>query len=416
MQTRLYIEGVEVELDKNVQFSITKQFEDITNPTTIINDWSKTVEIPFTENNNKLFGHIYCPDKAIAEADDKKIGVYFDATKKLNFRLDYGDSVLMSGYAKMTEIKQTDGKGVYCITLNGELGRIFQELKKITFDKTSVDTDYIISGEDYIDETVSRDLVGECWHSLGQETLELQKKYIPGTQTINPNWKVSDIIGFTPNNSLDENFDASSFELSTSYVPVENNIILKTDEFLEEQTNFESNHNISASTVIKDGLSPRAMHDFRSYLQIPFIYFNKLFQIVKEKFENITDYTINFDNSWFNESNVYWKQLVVILKKLNIEKFEMESPEVEPKQMNTTMNWNYNVGVAGLYPGKGVHHSTPVIISTPDSFGCTTSGSYYIQLPQNSYTHTFNFSFPVHFNIQFKPEIVEQYPDYYLDL
>ena len=57
---QLFIENKELELNQEVAFAITKQFEDITNPTTIINDWSKTVEIPFTNRNNKIFGHIYC--------------------------------------------------------------------------------------------------------------------------------------------------------------------------------------------------------------------------------------------------------------------------------------------------------------------------------------------------------------------
>ena len=40
----------------------------------------------------------------------------------------------MSGYAKMTDIKQTNGKGTYNITLFGQLGRVLYEMKKITFD------------------------------------------------------------------------------------------------------------------------------------------------------------------------------------------------------------------------------------------------------------------------------------------
>lgn len=48
MNTKLYIENQEIELKDEVQFLLNKQFEDITNPTVIINDWSKTVEIPST--------------------------------------------------------------------------------------------------------------------------------------------------------------------------------------------------------------------------------------------------------------------------------------------------------------------------------------------------------------------------------
>lgn len=62
---KLVIEGKEVELNEDVKVAITKQFEDLSNPTSIINDCSKTVSIPFTQNNHKLFGHIYNPSRMV---------------------------------------------------------------------------------------------------------------------------------------------------------------------------------------------------------------------------------------------------------------------------------------------------------------------------------------------------------------
>jgi hypothetical protein len=63
MNIELYIENQPIELDKNVTFAITKQFEDLSNPTTIINDWTKTINIPFTKKNNTIFGGIFSPDR-----------------------------------------------------------------------------------------------------------------------------------------------------------------------------------------------------------------------------------------------------------------------------------------------------------------------------------------------------------------
>ena len=40
----------------------------------------------------------------------------------------------MQGYAKNIDVvKEANGTGKYNITLNGELGKVFQEMKKITF-------------------------------------------------------------------------------------------------------------------------------------------------------------------------------------------------------------------------------------------------------------------------------------------
>ena len=150
MRTQLFIENYEIELNEGVQFLLNKEFEHLSNPTDIINDWSKTVSIPFTEKNNKIFGYIYNPSRVIVsdgtETSYTKMGIYFDPTKKLDFKLVYNNFVLMEGYAKMLDIKMTDYTGTYNITLNGQLVKIFQELKKITFDTTTVDTKYLIAG------------------------------------------------------------------------------------------------------------------------------------------------------------------------------------------------------------------------------------------------------------------------------
>lgn len=123
MKTQLFIENKEVELTDDVQFLLNKQFEDITNPTVIINDWSKTISIPFTESNNRLFGYVYRADRIISsngtEDSYKLMNIYFDPTKKLDFKLVYNSFDMMTGYAKMNEIKQINGSGTYDITLFG---------------------------------------------------------------------------------------------------------------------------------------------------------------------------------------------------------------------------------------------------------------------------------------------------------
>ena len=218
--TRLFIENREIELDESVQFAITKQFEDLSNPTNIINDWSKTVSIPFTASNNAIFGHIYNPDRLIVVGPPNALtGIYFDPLKKLDMRLQYGDNVLMTGYAKMNEIKQSKGKGTYEITLFGQLGKVLQEMSKITFDTTTNDTKYLIDGSQYLEEYINKELVYNSWKSTGQNEYNLQEKwyYIMNPQTgefdkkPNLSYKVTDIIGFAPNNSFDDGFDYKTY-------------------------------------------------------------------------------------------------------------------------------------------------------------------------------------------------------------
>jgi len=311
---RLFIENKEIEIDNTVQVAITKQFEDLSNPTTVINDWSKTVSIPFTVNNNNIFGHIYSPDKAVV--DGGTVGVYFNPLKKLSFRIEWDNTILMTGYAKLNEVKQVDGRGSYEITLFGQLGKVFQEMSKITFDTSTDDTDYLIDGSEYVEENINKDLIYNSWTSANQTQSRLQKKWfymiepITGQIIKQPNlaYKVTDIIGFAPNNSFSEGFDYKIFQDS-------NNTSKSFSDELGDA--FTQDTGIEPSSILKNGLLPREIGEYRSYLQLPYIYWNKLFQIFKEKAESVTGFQFELDADWFSDSNPYWHNLVYMLKPFN---------------------------------------------------------------------------------------------------
>lgn len=301
----------EVELDSTIQFAITKQFTDLENPTTIINDWSKSIAIPFTQHNNEIFNYLYRSDRSVTEGEP--VGAFgFDPTKKVPFRLINDENVLMTGYVKVLSVEQTSSVvGKYNITLNGELGKIFQELKNITFDRSQSNTDYIIDGSQYVKEELTADLIYQSWTSSGQTTSELKHK---GDE----NYLVTDYIGFAPNNSFSDGFDYQSFENI--------NGINKLSDLLQQEWDSIGFTEYKADSIIENGITSRGMREFRSYLQTPYIYFNKLFGIFKEKAEQITGYNFILDNSWFNEGNPYWYDIVFCLKN-----FDLKSD----KQFNT---------------------------------------------------------------------------------
>jgi len=311
----LYIENQFIELDNTVQFAITKQFEDITTPTSIINDWSKTVSIPFTENNNKTFGNIFNPDRITVYDSNSEFttGIYFDPLKKLDFKLYWDSALLMNGYAKLNTVTKSNGKGRYNITLNGELGKVFQEMKKITFDKSTEDTKYLIDGSKYVEETINKDLVYDLWSNGGGLNTTLY-------ENTDESYRLSEIIGFAPNNSYNDEFDYKTFQKKNE------NTSEKFEEVLDrrakqvagnDEATYQSLVGVAADTVIGEGLLPREIGEYRSYMQLPYIYFNKLFQIFTKKTEDITGYKVVLDNNWFNVANPYWSKLVYMLKQFN---------------------------------------------------------------------------------------------------
>lgn len=60
---RLYIADKRVDIPEGISLPITYQTEDFNNPTIVKNSFSKTIALPGTKNNNKIFGEIYKLDR-----------------------------------------------------------------------------------------------------------------------------------------------------------------------------------------------------------------------------------------------------------------------------------------------------------------------------------------------------------------
>lgn len=178
MKTELYIKDTLVELDESVSFAITKGFNDLTNPTTIINEWTKEVNIPFTNNNHKLFGHLYNPNKEITDIQFQFIGNNFNPNLRFDFKLVHNSSVIMTGYMKMNSITREGGKGSYNITLNGMLGEIFNKIKGIGFKNS----EYPIDDSKYIDTSITKDLVYNTFVTQPSNTELVEDAILSGTK------------------------------------------------------------------------------------------------------------------------------------------------------------------------------------------------------------------------------------------
>ena len=316
---RLFLENYEIELNEKIQFALTKQFEDIVSPADIINDYSKTVKIPFSNRNNRIFGMLFSTDRVIVDGTPDLVGVHFNPYKKIDFRLQWGDSVVMVGYAKNISID----KDYYSITLNGELGKVFQEMRKITFDTTAEDKTYLIDGAKYVSEKINKELIADMWTNEVALSLDLIEKGEEG-------YDVKQYINFAPNNSFVDDFNYKTYQYNQQ----------ESEEFKQEledkvkykfgeDVTYESIVGISAQDTIDKGLYPREIGEYRSYHQLPYIYFNKLFQILLEKTKQITGYNYLLDEDWFNTENPYWGKLVYMLKRLFSDKPNDDKKEVE---------------------------------------------------------------------------------------
>lgn len=82
MKLQLYLNGMEVELNETVSLPLTKTYESLSNPTNIHIDYSKSINIPITPQNTKIFGQIFKLDRVISVSDI--VGLNFDPTKRID--------------------------------------------------------------------------------------------------------------------------------------------------------------------------------------------------------------------------------------------------------------------------------------------------------------------------------------------
>lgn len=295
MQAKLYIEDKLVELNDGVQFAINKQFEDIKNPTTIINEWTKTISIPFTSKNNTLFGNIFRPDRAVVTSTTPhpNSGIYFDPTKKASFRLMLGSILVMRGYAKLTQVKMNNGVGTYEVNLFGQLGDVLQNIKQITVNDLDV-ANYNRTFH------IDRYFVKECWE---RDTPDMTKPLITRTY--------SEILGFAcANQGLnDADFDSKSMEDGDGKTQT-------MSEILTQQYGEDSGVNIEG--LIGDGLLPRQVGEYRSYYQTPYIYFPVFMTLMRLTISQKYGYGLVLDDEWFSTKNPYYNNLVMMLKRLQL--------------------------------------------------------------------------------------------------
>ena len=126
---KLYINNQAVDCSEDLSLPITYTVEDFKNPTIVKNSFSKTISIPGTPNNNKIFGEIYKLDRFIANHPNSISGVKFDPSKRVDFKIYNNSSLVESGYMQLNTISVQNSVIKYNITLYGGLGDFFYNLK-----------------------------------------------------------------------------------------------------------------------------------------------------------------------------------------------------------------------------------------------------------------------------------------------
>ena len=293
----LYITNQKVDVTTSVGLYLNKIYESVENPTLYFSDYSKTITLPMTTNNKIIFDNYNRQDSVITNQT-------IDVRSKIPFQLLYNSNLVMEGFAKLNNANTVVDDNKFEVELFSQFGLIMNELSELTFNKYDVQSNGGNKDDKYLIET-------------------------PWSQTV-----------------IDRNLVKESFEQTNHNL--DGNDILDYIKFLPTYQgmypDFQSDRQERPNNVIEDLSKERDEHftrEFRSYYQTPAIFVDKLFQIAKNKIEEITDYKFNLDNSWFNSQNPYYTDLLYTCPSL----YSENSDSAEQSETYNSDSLNYHIQI-----------------------------------------------------------------------
>lgn len=127
MEVRIYLENYQIDTDDNSILAMTMCYSYLEDPTTVAGDYSKTIKIPGTVNNNKIFGQIWNLDRTVLFGDSNT-SVYFNPSKKTEAKIYIGPELFKTGYVQLNNIIKDKNVITYEITFYSELCNVLHNL------------------------------------------------------------------------------------------------------------------------------------------------------------------------------------------------------------------------------------------------------------------------------------------------
>ena len=294
---QLYINNQLVDITESVGLFLNKKFEEIENPTLYFADYSKTITLPFTPTNKKIFDNYSRQDSVVTERT-------LDPRKKIPFQLLYNSQLVMEGYLKINNANTVYTDKKFECELFSQFGLVMNEISELTFNKYET--------QSYGGEKDNKYLIESPWSDDLKVDRNLIKDSFEQTEHLLDGEDILDYIKFLPTyQGKYENFESDKIEGLSGNV---SNLSRERDEHYTRE--------------------------FRSYYQQPSIWVNKLWQLTKKKVEEITDYEFNLDSSWFNNHNPYYTNLIYTCPSLfeKDENFREIVDNFEPNSLNYHVN------------------------------------------------------------------------------
>lgn len=329
LNIQLFLEGEEIELNDSISFPITKTFSHISNPTDILVEYSKTINVPATNKNNIIMAHAYRLDRQfVKNTGGNNIGIMLDPLKRIPMKLVYNGDVILDGYAKYTSSTVNSKQTYYTFNLYGTLGDIFQKLLDCVVDENMLNEDQLAEddgGLKYViptmweERVIDGNFIKESWNHKDVEFNAFTNPhncvgFAPAYRGLYDNFESTSIFGLGWNTGDALPTEPESFESRLKARWVKNLVSIG----IAEETAKSRVDSLDYGSIVPLGLNEHQLRQFRSYEQKPYIYMPALMKLFEMKWSDLTDYKLELDSSWFNTNNPYYANLCYMLDYLSV--------------------------------------------------------------------------------------------------
>lgn len=321
MKQELYINGQKADIKDDSLILFTYQQSDYSDPTSIKNSYTKSVTLPGTKNNCRIFNEIH-------RFDYNQNADVFNPSKRTQFQILSNGTLLEQGYLKLTKITGQGEYREFQISLYGGLGDFMYSLQyNADGDKLTM---YDIVSYDYadLDFEINRETVKEAW------------VWINGDRSQSSKWGS---INFAPcYNGIPEsdNFDPKKIALYCGenagqlFSPVfihlysgdtgMNGLPTTSGNYMPYKDN---NGGWWSLIEVGDDMDEWQVGDHRSWMQRPIFSVRFLFKMIENYLRETVDpkFTMVLDDTWFNDKNPYWNDLWITLPLLYENKEDVKS-------------------------------------------------------------------------------------------
>jgi len=149
--TRIFIEGLELDIDKGLTNRITYAIDDLNNLDSKATSFTKTIVLPGTANNNKLLGNIFEFNNSNFTFDEAaNVNYNFNAAKSAKCRIEVNGLSILKGVFRLLEIVYNGKEVEYECSVFGELGGFISKVGNLRLE----DLDFSAYNQNYTNANI----------------------------------------------------------------------------------------------------------------------------------------------------------------------------------------------------------------------------------------------------------------------